>query len=162
VYRFSSLELLLAWPPWETRKQKAGFFKSAKRASGEVAVARGVTLAIVARSLGFQADFSFRRGCYGLVRKGQRYAARGKSHRVLENGYCSQGNGRKKRNGGEEGGRRMGLKWDYCPRNSLLGGWVDEWMRLLRLVPVLPRTSLHCAVIPHSLRTRSTFLKFIR
>ena len=41
--------------------------------------------------------------------------------------------------------------------STVLGGWVDERMRLLRLVPVLPRT-----VIPHTLRTGSTFLKFIR
>ena len=86
-------------------------------------------------------------------------SAEGQKHRILENGYCSQGNGRKKRNGGNEGGPENGFEMGLLPEgvSTVLGGWVDEWMRLLRLVPVLPRTSWHCTVIPHTLRTGSTF-----
>ena len=47
----------------------------------------------------------------------------------------------------------MGLLPRGSLRESLLGGWMDERMWLLRLAPVLtPHTMLAGTVIPHILR----------
>lgn len=120
AYRFSSLELLLARPRWETRKQKAGLVFLSQRSGRSSCSTRG-----------HAGDCGAEPGLPGRLFLSAWLlwvSAEGQKYRVLENGYCSQGNGRKKRNGGNEGGRRMGLKWEYCPRDSLLY-WVVGWMR---------------------------------